>query len=110
MHLLAGATERANDSQKNAHIVAEYEHSLRNTVAHHNFYVFRCVAVGHVSVLGTFAPSGAQEDVIQSQLSKRSGTAGMHAGVVNDHDVLAGDRADDVAPESRKPGREFRLG
>jgi hypothetical protein len=46
---------------------------------------------------------------MQPPLSKRSGMAGMQAGVVNDHDVRAGDRADDVTLESRKPGREFRL-
>src|SRR2546428_12849772 len=53
--------------------------------------------------------SVARENIVivnhPSMHAGRSGTAGMHAGVVNDHDVLAGDRADDVAPESRSEER-----
>src|SRR6266536_1718997 len=110
MHLLAGATERANDSQKNAHIVAEYEHSLRNTVAHHNSTSFDVLPGAMFPFQADLLRRGAQEDVIQSQLSKRSGTAGMHAGVVNDHDALAGDRAHDVRRRAASLARiPFRL-
>jgi hypothetical protein len=68
------------------------------------------MAVGHVPFWADLLRRGAQEDVIQPQLSKRSGMAGKRAGMVNDRNVLAGGRAEDVALEGRKPGREFRSG